>query len=283
MPTDVLRETSNGREMLRTPVLDETGNGVEHSPSSPSVEEKVYKVLVGIPLKGHTPAQSYHARMLMWKHLGGKEAVDFYEKRSPRYLFSLGAIGEILVPFARERLADSAVEMGCDYLFMVDDDMLAPDDLFYKLVAHDKDICAALAFTRNPDHKPVIYQEISGYDPVTNCSYSLPKFVLNYPRNSLVQCDAVGFGAVLIKTEVLKKVPKPWFFGMEGTGEDVAFCYKARKVGCEVWMDTSIKLGHLGAPVVVTEEYSDAWNKLTEDQKQKMYGSYLKYQKDGTL
>ena len=283
MPTDVQGETVVERKVLQPSGLDETGNGSEHSPNGSPVAEKVYKVLVGIPLKGNTPAQSYHSRMLMWKHLGGKEAVDFYEHKSPRYVFSLGAIGEILVPFARERLADSVVETGADYLFMVDDDMLAPDDLFYKLAAHDKDIVGALAFTRNPDHKPVIYQEISGYDPVSNCSYSLPKFVLNYPRNALVQCDAVGFGAVLIKAEVLKKTPKPWFFGMEGTGEDVAFCYKARKVGFEVWMDTSIKLGHLGAPVVVTEEYSDAWNKLTADQKDKLYGPYLKYAKDGSL
>jgi hypothetical protein len=283
MPTDVQGTAVIGREMLQPPSLDETRNGAEHPPDAPAIEEKVYKVLVGIPLKGNTPAQSYHARMLMWKHLGGQEAVDFYEHKSPRYVFSLGAIGEILVPFARERLADSVVESGSDYLFMVDDDMIAPEDLFYKLVAHNKDICAALAFTRNPDHKPVIYQEIAGFDPVTQKTFSLPKFVLNYPRNKLVQCDAVGFGAVLIKAEVLKKVPKPWFFGMEGTGEDVAFCYKARKVGCEVWMDTSIKLGHLGAPVVVTEDYSDAWNGLNAEQRDKMYGPYLKYQKDGTL
>src|ERR1700686_1134515 len=137
--------------------------------------------------------------MLMAKHLGGQEAVDFFDKKSPRYVFSLASVGEIFVPFARERLAESVVESGSDYLFMVDDDMIAPHDLFYQLVAHDKDVIAPLAFTRNPNHHPVIYQEIAGFDPVTNRSYSLPKFVHNYPRNSLVQCDAVGFGAVLIK------------------------------------------------------------------------------------
>ena len=280
MPTDVAGETVIDGSVRPSSSVDETRNDAEHSPDDTSV---VHKVLVGIPLKGHTPPQSYHDRMLMWKCMGGREAVDFYEKKSPRYVFSLGAIGEILVPYARERLGDAALGSGAEYLFMIDDDMLAPDDLFFKLAAHDKDIVAALAFTRNPDHKPVIYQEISGYDPVSNCSFSLPKFVLNYPRNVLVQCDAVGFGAVLIKTEVLKKVPKPWFFGMESTGEDVSFCYKARKAGFEVWMDTSIKLGHLGAHAVVTEEYADAWNKLSPEQRDKLYGPYLKYAKDGTL
>jgi hypothetical protein len=255
---------------VRTPSGAGSGN-VDQLPPKP------LKVLVGIPLKGHTPPQSYHDRMLMWKYMGGRESTDYHLGKFPQYVFSLGAIGEILVPFARERLGDSAVEMGCDYLFMVDDDMMAPYDLFYRLVAHDKDIIAPLAFTRNPDHKPVIYQTIEGFDPVTNQTYGLTKFVNNYPRNQLVECDAVGFGAVLIKTEVLKKTPKPWFFGMEQTGEDVAFCNRAKKAGFSVWMDTSIKLGHLGAPVIITEEYSDTWNKLTPEEREKQYGKYTKY------
>lgn len=242
-----------------------------------SVDEKIYKVLVGIPLKGHTPPASYHDRMLMWKHMGGQEAVDFYEKKNPRYIFTLGIMGEILVPFARETLAKKALEQGCDYLFMVDDDMLTPPDLFYKLVKHDVDICAALAFTRNPDHKPVIYQVTEGYDPVTKKDYYMNHFVHNYPRNALVECDAVGFGAVLIKTEILKKMEQPYFMGLTGTGEDITFCYKAKKAGCRVFMDTSIKLGHLSSPIVVTEEYSDNWNKLTLDQKDKYYGQYTRY------
>jgi hypothetical protein len=246
----------------------------------PEKSQIVKKVLVGIPLKGHTPPRSYHDRMLMWKQIGSQEAEDFYLKKSPRYVFSLGAIGEILIPYARERLGDSALEIGADYLFMVDDDMLTPPDLFYQLVKHDKDIVAALAFTRNPDHKPVIYQTMIGFDPVSNKSYGFTKFVSNYPRNQLVQCDAVGFGAVLIKTSVLRKIPKPWFFGMDQTGEDVCFCSKAKKAGCEVWMDTSIKLGHLGGPTVITEEYSDNWNKLTPEEREKTYGKYSKYMTD---
>ncbi len=257
-----------------------TERDADKLPPNPVVEEKVIKVLVGIPLKGHTPAQSYHDRMLMWKNLGGQEAVDFFEKKNPRFIFALGAVGEMLVPYARERLAESAVESGCDYLFMIDDDMMAPPDLFYKLAAHGKDIIAPLAFTRNPDHKPVIYETIEGFDRSSNSKYGLTRFAVNYPRNSLVQCDAVGFGAVLIKTEVFKRMPKPWFFGMEQTGEDITLCLKAKKYGFTTWMDTSVKLGHLGSPIVITEEYSDEWNKLTVEQREKMYGRFNKYESE---
>ncbi len=273
-------ETNRNGSVLGSQVMGEERDALQLSSDVyvKNPDDRVLKVLVGIPLKGHTPSQSYHDRMLMFKNLGGQEAVDFFEKKNPRYIFALGAIGEMLVPYARERLAESALEIGADYLFMVDDDMMAPPDLFYKLVKHDKDIIAPLAFTRNPDHKPVIYETIEGYDKGIGTKYGLTRFVLNYPKNQLVECDAVGFGAVLIKTEVFRRMPKPWFFGMESTGEDITLCLKARKLGFSVWMDTSVKLGHLGAPTIITEEYSETWNKLSPEEKDKMYGRFQKYE-----
>ena len=109
-------------------------------------------------------------------------------------------------------LAGKALEWGADYLFMVDDDMMAPADLFYRLVKHDVDIVAPLAFTRNPPHRPVMFSTVEGFDPVTKRQYYVNNQVKNYPRNKLVECDAVGFGAVLIKTEVFKKIQKPSVF-----------------------------------------------------------------------
>ena len=276
-------KTDGAGDLCRPPDVGERRVDLDLSQESPTVEvgqptEKVLKVVLGVILKGHTPPRAYHDRMLMWKYMGNREAADFYEKKDPRYVFSIGAVGEILAPYARETLADAVLRSGSDYLFMVDDDMMAPPDLFYKLVAHNKDIVAALAFTRNPDHKPVIYESIEGYDKSTRQRYGLTRFALNYPKNKLVECDAVGFGAVLIKAEVFKKVPKPWFFGMSQTGEDITICVKARKAGFRVWMDTSIKLGHLGDPTIITEEYSEMWNKLTDSEKEKMYGKYQKYE-----
>lgn len=241
-------------------------------------EEKVYKVLVGIPLKGHTPPASYHDRMLMFKHLGRQETADFYEKKDPRYVFNFGAIGEILVPYARETLAKNALAMGADYLFMIDDDMLAPPDLFYRLAANDKDICGALAFTRNPNHLPVVYSLIEGYDPIVRQPYCRSTVVHNYPKDTLFECDAIGFGAVLIKTEVLRKMETPYFFGMAETGEDVTFCLKARRqAGAQVWMDSRIKLGHLSSPIIVTEDYANDYRKLSDEERERLYGKYQKY------
>lgn len=260
------------------PAQSDAGGGeFSELPKEPSVVRKSLKVVVGIPLKGGTPAASYHDRMLMFKYLGHREEDDYHTGKFPHYTFSLNCTGDILVQYARERFAESVIEMDADYLFMVDDDMLCPPDLFYRLAENDKDICAALAFTRNPDHKPVIYDVIEGIDPVTKKEYYVNKFAMNYPRNTLVECDAVGFGAVLIKRKVIDAMATPRFMGMMGCGEDITFCYKAKKLGFEVWMDTRVKLGHLGAPTVVTEDYADAWMKLTPEQRNKIYGQYTRY------
>lgn len=253
-----------GRELLELP---------EKSPQL----EKVYKVVVGVPLMGGTPAQSYHDRLLMFKYLGHREEDDYHNKVSPRYCFSLNVTGDILVQYAREQFAESVIALDADYLLMIDDDMLAPPDLFFRLAANDKDICAALAFTRNPDHKPVIYDVIEGFDPVTKNDYYINKFAMNYPRDTLVECDAVGFGAVLIKRKVIEAMKTPRFMGLTGCGEDITFCYKAKKLGFQVWMDTRIKLGHLGAPTIITEDYADQWTKLTPEQRNKFYGQYTRY------
>lgn len=238
----------------------------------------IKRVLVGIPLKGHTPPESYHDRMLMSYYMGGIETKQNYDKVVPRYEFVWLSVGEIFIPFAREMLAESALKYECDYLFMVDDDMMAPVDLFYKLVKHDVDIVAPLAFTRNPPHRSVMFRIIEGYDNVVKSNYFINTPVLNYPRNKLVECDAVGFGAVLIKTEVIKKMQAPRFMGSHGTGEDIHFCMAAKKLGFKVFMDTSVKLGHLSHPIVVTEEYSDKFNGMTEEERDKFYGKFQKYE-----
>jgi hypothetical protein len=244
----------------------------------PNTNPDVRRVLVGIALKGHTPPESYHDRMLMAYYMGGSEIEQKNKKESPRYEFVWISTGEIYIPFAREMLAEASLKYDCDYLFMVDDDMMAPVDLFYRLVKHDVDIVAPLAFTRNPPHRSVMFKVVEGYDPVLNKEYFINTPVFNYPRNKLVECDAVGFGAVLINTDIFKKMSKPYFMGSVGTGEDIHFCLAAKKLGRHVFMDTSIKLGHLSHPVVVTEEYSDTFNKMSPEERNKFYGVFNKYE-----
>lgn len=240
-------------------------------------EEGIIRVLVGIPHEGMTGSEAYCDRLSMFKHLGHLEERGKLNKEKERFEFYQYTIGRMHVHVAREEMAKHAIAIGCDYLFMVDDDMIAPFDLFERLYANKKDICAPLAFTRNYPHKPVMYSCIDGWDSVRQKEYFVNHPVMNYPKDRLVECDAVGFGAVLISVDALKAVPEPRFKSPCGTGEDIYFCYQAKKKGIRTFMDTRIKLGHISHPLIVTEEYVDELRKRDNSEIEKRHGVYAKY------
>ena len=213
------------------------------------------KVMISIPNEGSTPVESYTNRLDNFLHFGRLEESGKHQKEGPRFEFGFVTFGRIFTPLAREEAAKTAIEWDMDYLLMIDNDMICPNDMFERLWKHDVDIVAPLAFTRNYPHKAVLYDIQTGWDPVAKTDYFLNHWVDKYPENQLVECDAVGFGAALIKIEVLKGMEEPRFMSANATGEDVLFCHKAGKAGYRVFMDTATKLGHLSHPVEVTEDY----------------------------
>ena len=70
----------------------------------------------------------------------------------------------------------------------------------------------------------------------------------------------------------VEKIAKPYFMSTCGTGEDILFCHKARRVGARIFMDTSTKLGHISSPIIVDEERAELFNKPEESEK--IYGAY---------
>jgi len=246
------------------------------------LERKVVKVVIAIPNEGVTQWQAYDNHSLLMLHLGAIQERSKHEpvtKDGSIFEFYHFTAGRLLTPVARESLADHALAQGMDYMLMIDDDMLVPLDLFEKLYDHDVEIVAPLAFTRNSPHLPVIYRCEKGWDPVVKCDYFINHFARNYPKNQLVQCDAVGFGAVLIKMDVIKRMPKPYFMSTCGTGEDILFCYNAQqKAGAKIHMDTATKLGHLSHPTVIDEAYAEYfWKNVEKKDVEKEYTVMNKY------
>ena len=248
--------------------------------------KRLIKVLVGIPNEGHTEVQAYDNRLEMFLHLGNLQllssvgqteycGVKFDIPEGVEYQFSLTNIGQVFPALARERIAEIALEGDFDYVWMIDDDMICPMDTFENLVKHKVDIIAPLAFTRSSPHKPVLYNLTKGWDKSRGENYYINMPVVNYPKNQLVRCDAVGFGSVLIDTKVLKGMQKPYFMTTSGAGEDIHFCHKAGELGFKVYMDTNIKLGHLGYPKVITEECYE--QEMNIEELRNVYGDQDKY------
>jgi len=132
----------------------------------------------------------------------------------------------------RNYISAQAVKSGCDYLMMVDDDMIYEPDTIDRLVAHDKDIVGGVYMT-----KYEVQADVNEY--------------FDKRPNELAECKALGGGLILIKCDVFKKIPQPWYGyiwhdnGSVKKSNDWFFCDKARENGMEVWVDPTVIAKHI--------------------------------------
>lgn len=240
---------------------------------------------MSIPSEGHTVPEAYDNHLVLSFHLGALQEKWKNENRPIQYEFYWFTVGRLLTALAREKLMEQALAGGMDYIFMYDDDMILPIDIMEHLIADieehpEIDVLAPLAFMRNAPHYAVIYTTIEGYDQESHKPYFINNFVKNYPKNTLTECDAVGFGAVLINLEMVKKMKDPYFFSTTGSGEDIYFCMKARQeADARIFMDTRIKLGHLGKQIVIDEDYFEKWVKDNNHEIPDVPHKYLTYER----
>jgi|GEM_PF-2895682 len=230
---------------------------------------KLYKVAISVPNEAFVLPEAYENHIMLAAHQGRLEERWKNENRPIQYEFHRFTTGRLLTAMAREKLVGEALKAGMDYIIMEDNDMIYPIDfvesMLYDIEEHPEiDILAPLAFMRNPPYYPVMYTTIEGYDDKEHQAYFINNLVKKYPKDTLVECDAVGFGAVLIKMDLVKRMKAPYFMSTTGTGEDIWFCVKSKQdYGARVFMDTRIKLGHLSRPPVIDEEYFERYIKET--------------------
>ena len=167
------------------------------------------------------------------------------------------------LPFARNRIVQHSLETNADYLFFVDADMIFPPDTLVRLLKHNLDIVNALAFRRTKPNYPCIFNWSETEKSYTTVAYT----------TGLLEVDATGMPAILIKTDVFRKMKEiwpnqPWYYYRDHLfSSDLSFCENARKLGYKIMIDTDLKIGHLGEEIVVTEEYY--LNHLSPEEKEK--------------
>lgn len=172
-----------------------------------------------------------------------------YEYES-NYKFFKSCLGRLLVQYSREAFAEYAVNMGFDYIFYIDDDHVWQSDTFQRLEKwiKDYDIVAPLCVQRAYPYNPVLYvseyKQIDGQTVFCNNLYVDKKEIKR--GDIITDADAIGFGAAIVKTDLFKRVPKPWFMSMAPVGEDITFCAKAKMMAkAKILVDSNIEAPHL--------------------------------------
>lgn len=179
------------------------------------------KILLGIPTNRMIKAETMMSLLNMVNN-------------SPHTFVIRLANGGITITENRNFLAYQALQNDCDYCLQIDDDMMFPDDLLDKLLAHGKDIMGVWYHARMTPlrHTTEMFDELGQSNPF--------------------KVKALGGGILLIDCKVFKGMKMPYFdteeydTGMAKVSEDNWFCYRAREQGFEVWCDNSLFIQHIG-------------------------------------
>ena len=168
-----------------------------------------------------------------------------------------------LVYDARNKLAKRAIEMGAEYTMWFDSDMIFQPDTMLKLLEHKDEggIISGVYFRRSPPYTPVVFAKCN----IRERSWA----ELEEMPAELVEVEGVGFGCVLVSTDVLMSIAAKewsWFEPLKGFGEDLSFCWRARECGYKVLLDPTVKCGHVGH-IVVTEQFFNAYGGAKNESK----------------
>lgn len=161
-----------------------------------------------------------------------------------------------LIYVSRDTLAARAIQMDADYVLWLDSDMtFMPDTLqrMHQMMAEqDIDILSGLYFRRVMPFSPVLFDKLvcDGEDKGFTEFDEIPP--------ALFEVGGIGFGCVLMKTGVFLDVQGKFgamFTPLNGFGEDLSFCWRARECGYKIYVDPTLACGHVGTQVVNKDFY----------------------------
>lgn len=154
-----------------------------------------------------------------------------------------------LIYDARNQAVDIAINNGFDYLLFLDSDMIVNENTLLMLMRNRENIISGLYVERRGEHR------ITAYDNVKTRAIFRSPNADNITLDSdtcLREVEGIGMGCCLIKVECLKQIRKKYkslFEPYKGLGEDLSFCYRARKCGYHIMLDTTVRCGHIGEQI----------------------------------
>ena len=201
------------------------------------------KTMIAIPCMDMVPAR-FMASMLGLRRVG--ECRNYIGMNS-------------LIYDTRNQIAQTAIREGIDRVLWLDSDMEFEPDLMERMSARideGREFVTGLYVSRKEPIRPTIFRGMEIRETEEGRKAVAPVYA-NYPRDSVFEIDACGFGIVMTTVRLLRDMTESYglpFTPVAGFGEDMAFCIRAKELGYPLWCDSSIKAGHIGQKVYTTED-----------------------------
>ena len=163
---------------------------------------------------------------------------------------------------ARNNIAQKSLDMGVDYVLMVDNDVVLPKDALVNLTDDLKEVCLGYYAHRGADNKYSgrscicrLYDENGAlyYNYPLESEYTAQELAeLQKSGKNKVKIHGGGMGCAFIKTDVFKRIQYPWYdwvnYRNEHRGmlsEDLFFCEGCKARGIPIYTDTRVNCGHI--------------------------------------
>ena len=172
-----------------------------------------------------------------------------------------------LVYDSRNNLAKKAIQAEADYVMWFDSDMTFQPDTLQRMVRKCEeeklDFLSGVYFRRVPPYRTVLFDRLEIIEG-KGCRWTSFESV----PDGTFEIAGCGFGCVLVRTEVIMSVAAKFggrmFDPLEGLGEDLSFCWRARQCGYKLYCDSTVECGHVGN-VTITRAYHDAMREVKND------------------
>lgn len=113
-------------------------------------------------------------------------------------------VRNLRVDVAKERLCEMAIQNGCQFILLIDDDVIPPHDGLMKMLRLWKSdskykILSGVYFSKSDPPMPLIFKG------------NLKGSYWDWTIDDIIEADGAGAGFLFIDTAMLKKMSKPWF------------------------------------------------------------------------
>lgn len=161
-------------------------------------------------------------------------------ERGPWQIVTVGFLTATYIHMGREYFLEASIQQGASHVLWLDTDMSVPPDTAIRLARHDQPIVACNYVTRDGSGRFTARRD--------------GQRIATMPESTgLETVDGVGFGALLMRVDVMRALTPPWFrHGLNATdgdiGEDLMCCRALRAAGHTIYIDHDLsqEIGHIG-------------------------------------
>ena len=161
----------------------------------------------------------------------------------------LNLVSGTYVHKGRQQMMESMRERGSTWVLWLDTDMRFPRDLLVQLMMHQQPV-VGINYSQRTTPPDYVGIKRVGFGEEAE------KLVTDDSSTGLEEVEALGFGALLIRGDVVQALPvdEPWFHmewnrdHRDWLGEDVAFCRHVRNAGYRILADHDLskQCAHIG-------------------------------------